>query len=248
MNYKVAVVDDEQDILTGITELLKKYESSCGEDISFDADTYSSGDALLENNPNSYEIIFLDINMPGTNGLRVAKKIREHNKTAIIIFCTHYAQYAINGYEVNALGYILKPIEEKLFNRSLDRALQVLKTSQAQRIKVKTLHGVEIVPVSDIVYLEIRIHNLFYYVLTSDGKLTEYRSRGSMQEMVESLGELGFARCSACYLVNLKHVISVINGEVNLRGGASLPVSRKFLRSFNDAFIKFLGNIGTLNV
>lgn len=248
MNYKVAVVDDEPEILERITSLLNKYAEAGKEELHFVIETYSCGDELLRDNPNSYEILFLDINMPGTNGLRVAKKIREFNESAIILFCTNYAQYAINGYEVNALGYILKPIEEKLFNRSLDRALQVLKTSQARRIKVKTLHGVEIVPVSDIVYLEIRIHNLFYYVLTSDGKLTEYRSRGSMQEMVESLGELGFARCSACYLVNLKHVISVINGEVNLRGGASLPVSRKFLRSFNDAFIKFLGNIGTLNV
>ena len=248
MNYKVAVVDDEQDILTGITELLKKYESSCGEDISFVADTYSSGDALLANNPNSYEIIFLDINMPGTNGLRVAKKIREHNKTAIIIFCTHYAQYAINGYEVNALGYILKPIDENAFNRSLDRTLKVLKSGQSRRIRIKTLHGVEVTPVSDVVYLEIQIHNLFYYVLTEKGEIIVYRTRGSMKEMVDSLGELGFSRCSACYLVNLRHVISVLNGEVKLHGGITLPISRKFLRGFSDSFIKYLGNKGNINV
>lgn len=247
MNYKVAVVDDEPEILERITELLNKYAEAHGEELCFETDTYPTGDEFLKNNPNSYEILFLDINMPGSNGLRVAKKIREFNKTAIIIFCTHYEQYAINGYEVNALGYILKPVDENLFNRSLDRMIQVLKTSQARRIRVKTLHGVEVIPVSDIIYLEIQIHNLYYYVLEGD-KPVEYRTRGSMQEMVDSLGDLGFARCSACYLINLRHVLSVVNGEVKLRGGVTLPISRKFLRSFNEAFIKFLGRIGTLNV
>lgn len=248
MKYKVAVVDDEPCILERITELLKKFESAYPEEISFDADTYSSGDELLKNNPNSYEIIFLDINMPGTNGLRVAKKIREHNRTAIIIFCTNYAQYAINGYEVNALGYILKPVEEVSFNRNMQRTLRVLKSSQSRRIRIKTLHGIEITPVSDVLYLEIQIHNLFYYFLKEDGTLCDYRTRGSMQEMVDSLGELGFARCSACYLVNLRHVISVSNGEIKLHGGIALPISRKFLRSFNDSFIKYLGDNGTFNV
>ncbi len=248
MIYKVAVVDDEPEILQRITGLLNKYAGSSAEDLRFETDTYSCGDELLKNDPNSYEILILDINMPGNNGLRVAKKIREFNKTAIIIFCTHYEQYAINGYEVNALGYILKPIDETLFNRSLDRMLQVLKTSQTRRIKVKTLHGVEVIPVSDIIYLEIQIHNLYYYVLNPENKPSEYRTRGSMQEMVDSLGDLGFARCSACYLINLRHVLSVVNGEVKLSGGITLPISRKFLRSFNEAFIKFLGRIGTLNV
>lgn len=248
MKYKVAVVDDEMEILERISALLGKYAADSGDEVSFETDTYTSGDELLKSNPNSYEIIFLDINMPGTNGLRVAKKIREHNKTAIIIFCTHYAQYAINGYEVNALGYILKPVEEVSFNRNLDRTLNVLKTSQSRRVRIKTLHGVEVVPVSDIIYLEIQIHNLYYYVLKEDDKVVDYRTRGSMQEMTDSLGELGFARCSACYLVNLSRVLSVKNGEVHLHGGITLPISRKFLRDFSDSFIKFLGKNGTLNV
>lgn len=248
MKYKIAVVDDEPDILERISCLLNKFESVCTDGIVFETHTYSSGDELLQNNPNSYEIIFLDINIPGTNGLRVAKKIRESNKTAIIIFCTNYAQYAINGYEVQALGYILKPIEEVLFNRTFKRALNALKFSQSRRVRIKTLHGVEVVPVSDIVYLEIQIHNLFYYVLKEDGTLTDYRTRGSMQEMVENLGELGFARCSACYLVNLRHIISVSNGVVKLHGEITLPISRKFLKSFNESFIKYLGSNGTINV
>lgn len=247
MNYRVAVVDDEPEILERISTLLDKYASDSGREIIFNTDKFSDGEEFLKNEPNSYEIIFLDINMPGANGLLVAKKIRENNKTAIIIFCTHYAQYAINGYEVNALGYLLKPIEEPSFIRNLDTALKVLKNSQSRRIRIKTLHGVEVVPAADIIYLEIQIHNLYYYVLKED-KLTDYRTRGSMQESCDSLACFGFARCSACYLVNLSHVLSVKNGEVHLSGNVSLPISRKFLRSFSDSFIKFLGNSGTINV
>lgn len=248
MNYRVAVVDDEPEILESITGLLNKYAETSGRELRFETDTYSTGDELLKNNPDSYEILFLDINMPGTNGLRVAKKIRERNKTAIILFCTNYAQYAINGYEVNALGYILKPVEEASFVRNLERALKVLQTSQSRRIRIKTLHGVEVAPVQDIVYLEVKIHNLYYFVLNGDNTLSEYRTRGSMQEMVDSLSELGFVRCSVCYLVNLRHVVSVKNGEVCLHGGAALPISRKFLRSFSDEFAKYLGDNGTINV
>ncbi len=248
MKYRVAVVDDESDVLGQITELLNRYSEVRGGDFGFESDAYPSGDELLKNNPDSYEIIFLDINMPGTNGLRVAKRIREHNKTAIIIFCTHYAQYAVNGYEVNALGYILKPIEETSFVRTLDRAIKMLNNSQSRRVCVKTLHGVEIIPVSEIIYLEIQIHNLYYYVLKDGEKVVDYRTRGSMQKMESILTEHNFARCSACYLVNLRRVISVANGEVSLHGGISLPISRKFLRSFTDSFNKFLGNNGTINV
>lgn len=247
MNYRIAVVDDEPEILSRISALLDNYAASSGQKITFNCDTYSNGEEFLQNDPNSYEIIFLDINMPGTNGLRVAQKIRKNNRTAIIIFCTHYAQYAINGYEVNAFGYILKPIEEPSFKRTLDRVLAVLKTSQSRRIRVKTLHGAELIPVSDIVYIEVQIHNLYYYVI-KENVLTDCRTRGSMHEITESLGGLGFARCSACYLINLSRVLSVKNGEVRLQGNVTLPISRKFSKSFSDEFIKYLGKNGTLNV
>ena len=248
MKYRVAVVDDERETLDGIIRLLNNYTQSHGNEQIFESDAYLSGDEFFAGNPNSYEIVFLDINMPGINGLSVARKIREQNKTAVIIFCTHYAQYAVNGYEVNALGYLVKPLDEKLFNRNIDRVIKALLSSQSRRIRIKTLHGVEIVPASELLYLEIQIHNLYYYVLGENNEIITYRTRGSMQEMEKQLSELDFARCSACYLVNLRRIISVVNGEVRLNGGASLPISRKYLRSFSDNFMKFLGCNGTINV
>lgn len=248
LRYKIAVVDDERDVLEKITELLHKYADSCCEDLIFEVDTYSTGDEFLGSDSKSYDVIFLDINMPGTNGLRVAKWIRDSNKTAIIFFCTHYAQYAVKGYEVDALGYILKPIEEQSFNRNLERMMKLLKASQHRQIHIKTVGGGEVIGVSDIIYIEVRIHNLFYYVIDESNSVAEFKTRGSMQEMTDSLGELGFARCGNSFLVNLRHVRALKGGEVSLDGGINLTVSRKFLRGFTDSFMKYLNKNGTLNV
>ena len=185
--------------------------------------------------------------MPVTNGLKTAKLIRSENKTAVIIFCTHYAQYAVKGYEVNALGYLVKPIDENAFTRNIARAIDVLKSNQTRKLYIKTFHGMDVELISDIVYLEVQIHNLFYYALRGN-ELVTYKSRGTMHEMCRNLEEFNFARCSACYLINLNHVTSIRNGEVHLRGGRVLPISRKFLRSFTENFMRFLGKNGTVNV
>ena len=247
MKYKGAIVDDEREYLEKISMLLDRYSQIKQKNVIFEVDLFSDGDKFLCGNPESYEIIFLDINMPGTNGMRTAKSLRAVNPTAILIFCTHYAQYAINGYEVNAFGYIVKPIEATSFNGNLDRAINALKVSQARKILVKTLHGVEIVPISDIIYVEIQIHNLYYYIFNYKNEPDVYRTRGSMQEVCKMLSEFAFERCSACYLVNLRHVVSVANNEIVLRGGVTLPISRKFLKIFTDSFMKFLGGNGTIN-
>lgn len=94
----------------------------------------------------------------------------------------------------------------------------------------------------------MRIHNLFYYVIDESNSVAEFKTRGSMQEMTDSLGELGFARCGNSFLVNLRHVRALKGGEVSLDGGINLTVSRKFLRGFTDSFMKYLNKNGTLNV
>ena len=89
--------------------------------------------------------------------------------------------------------------------------------------------------------------NSYYYIFNYKNEPDVYRTRGSMQEVCKMLSEFAFERCSACYLVNLRHVVSVANNEIVLRGGVTLPISRKFLKIFTDSFMKFLGGNGTIN-
>ena len=248
MKYKVAIVDDESSVCKSIAELLKKYADNMSlsepvEENLFEITTFACGDDLLSANIAEFDMFFLDINMPGANGLKTAKCVRRVNTTAVVIFCTNYAQYA-----VNALGYIVKPIQPIAFCRTMDRAMTVLSKNAVKRVRIKTVDGVELLLVSNILYAEIQIHNLFFHVLDADGKVKVYRTRGSMQETENSFADMDFARCSACYLVNLNHVLSVNKGNVNIRGGASLPVSRKFAKDFSDKLLSFLGSRGTVNV
>ncbi len=206
--------------------------------------SFNTGDELLKDNPNLFDIIFLDINLPGLNGLQTAKRVRECNQSAAIIFCTHYAQYAVKGYEVNAVGYLVKPFDERAFKRNLDRALELLSRNQSQKLRIKTENGIEALVATDIVYVEVQLHNIIYYVL-SDGILTERCARGTMRAVSAELLNGDFSQCGASYLINLRHITAVKNKTVYLHGGKSLPISRKYWKSFSEDFIKYMGGTVT---
>lgn len=181
--------------------------------------------------------------MPGSNGLQVARSVRDASGTAAIIFVTHYAQYAVKGYEVNAIGYLVKPIDERMLWRNLDRTFAAINTRQGQKLRIKTDNGIEVLLVSDIVFVEVQIHNIIFYTL-SEGVLKDHRARGTMRSVCADLTPFDFSQCSAAYLINLRHITALKNKEVYLHGDRSLPVSRKFYKQFSDAFIKYMGSFG----
>ncbi len=241
MLIKVAIVDDEPEIVQSLTDLLVRYQTETprgGVDIH--VYSYRTGDEFLGDNPSHFDVIFLDINLPGTNGLQTAKRVRECNRSAAIIFCTHYAQYAVKGYEVNAVGYLVKPIDECAFKRNLDRALEVLSHNQRQKLRIKTEKGIEIIVISNIVFVEVQLHTIIYHVLTKNS-FNDYRVRGTMRAVSAELADGDFSQCGASYLVNLRHVTAVKNKTVFLHGGYELPVSRKYWKKFSDEFLKFMG-------
>ena len=235
--YKVAIIDDEKSVAAEIRALLEEYGSE--RKAEFQIQEYGSGDEFLRGGDADFDIILLDINMPGSNGIQVAKRIRRANGEAVIIFCTNYAQYALNGYEVNALGYLIKPIKKGPFWRNLDRTLNVLRNKRQEKLLVKTKDGQVVVNPSDIVYIEVERHNLFFHILAERGT-SELRTRGTMREMFDRLQSMNFAKCSACYLVNMEHITSVQKGVVCCTGGANLFISRKFQKEFMARFMQYI--------
>lgn len=242
--YKVAIIDDEKGVAAELEALLREYGEE--QKVEFQVRRYESGDAFLQSGDADPDIVLLDINMPGSNGIQVAKRIRRVNGEAIIIFCTNYAQYALNGYEVNALGYLIKPIKKGPFWRNLDRTLNVLRSKRKDKLLVRTKDGQIVVNPADIVYIEVERHNLFFHIVTDKG-LAELRTRGTMREMCDRLQNLSFAQCSACYLVNMNRIASVHKGEVICEGGATLFISRKFQKDFMAQFMNFIEEQGGIN-
>ena len=246
--YNVAIIDSEPTVLTLLNNLIKKYSLLSG--VEFEITKYTSGISYLksknDNSNNNDNIVFLGIDLPNAGGLKLAHKILDKDSKTIIIIIANSAQYAINGYDVNALGYIVKPVRKRSIDLILDKACGLLKNQQLQRVSVKTVHGQVLLSLSEIAYIEIQKHNLFIYTC-KDGKYNVVRTRGSMQEMYAKLKNTDFVRCSTSYLVNMNYILSVLKSIVYLPG-VKILISRTYKQEFTKRFAKFLIDRGIENI
>lgn len=177
---KIAVVDD----LKGDADLLSGYISKFANEKSMDIDIsvfYASFD-FLEEYQGGYDVIFLDIEMPGSNGLEVAREIRSKDEAAGIVFITSMAQYAIRGYEVNAIDFMVKPVGYYDFSVKLEKAIHFCRRRSAHYILVNDKEGIKRFAAKDILYIEKERDFLIFH--TKEG---EFRCRGSMKTIRENL-------------------------------------------------------------
>ena len=215
--YKVAVVDDEAAVVEQLSGWLDVYGKAEGHE--FIIDKFGGTTQFMKSDPEDYNIIFMDINLPHEeNGMKIAKRLRENRSKAVIIFCTNYPQYAINGYEVGALNYLIKPLNKHSFENTMKRAMRVLSEMCANKIIIKTVEGKRFVNIADIVYIEVMVHNVYYHIKRGDKIITE-RTRGSLNEVEIMLADMNFARCSACYLVNMAYVTGIEKRECRFMTG-----------------------------
>ena len=182
------------------------------------------------------DLIFFDIEMPGLSGMDVAKKVREYDKHTTIVFVTNLAQYAIEGYSVNAFDFLLKPINYSSFELKLDRVFHELHHHMDENfITIGNKQGITRLNVNDILYVEVKNHDLIYHSLKE-----EYRIRSTMLKAVEELSQYHFELCNACYLVNLKYVNRIENNMVEI-GESKLMISQSRRKTFLSSFAKYLG-------
>lgn len=212
-----AIVDDQQESTARLRELLERFQEEHRTPMRITE--YSSGVALLNSNMANLDLVFMDIEMPHMNGMEAARALRRENACCQLIFVTNMAQYAIEGYEVNAIDYMLKPITYQTLEFKLPRAIQQLESRKRHEIVIKTANEWIKLDVSDIYYVEVVKHELIYH--TAQG---EYRIRGALNAVEAELEGRGFARCNVCYLVNLNHVSS-IQGNFAVVGEDKLKIS-----------------------
>ena len=231
--YHVAIVEDEVSFSTQLQEYLKKYEEE--NDIRFKISVFEDGADILEDYQPFYDLILLDIDMPKVNGMKAAEEIRRQDEVVTLMFITNMAGYAIHGYEVGALDFVMKPINYYIFSMKLTRALKRTRQKAKQEILLTLTDGVKKLNVQQIYYVEVQNRMLYYH--TDEGV---YMMRGTMQGVEKMLAPYAFAKCNHWYIVNLKHV-SEVRKMTAIVAGHELEVSRRNRAGFLKALTDYVG-------
>ena len=231
---RVAIVEDDGETRAKLRGYFSDFAAEHGE--SFDVSEYGSGeDFLAEQSP--CDIILMDIELPGKDGMETVRELRKRDRNVIVIFATNMAQFAVKGYEVEAFDFIVKPIKYGNIKLKLLRAVERLGSSAEQRIKVHSDDGLRILSVDGIKYVEVMNRSIIYH--TTDG---DVRSYGALKNIESTLPTKRFAKCNSCYLVNLGFVTAVKDNVVTV-GGDELTVSRGKRKEFLQALGVYMENV-----
>lgn len=232
---RIALVEDDAVYREQLEQYLARYAQESG--VKFHITTFSDGGAITEGYTACYDIILMDIVMPMMNGMEAAELIRERDSEAVIIFITNTPQYAMKGYLVDALDYVLKPIGYYAFSQRIDRALARMQRRSRTYISIPFKGGVKKLDVSQIIYVEVQDHALMYYT-----KGEEFASRGTLSDLERVLNPDQFFRCSKYCLVNLEYVEAVQGSDIVV-GETVLQVSRARKKPLLDALNNYINEV-----
>lgn len=230
---RVAVVEDEAVYRNQLGEYINRYGEETGK--SFSVQFFPRGETLLSGYNGRFDLILMDIEMPGADGMQIARRLRQVDEQVVLVFITNMAQYAIQGYAVQALDYILKPLSYLSFKMRFARALGRIDRQKDAQILLDC-HGRQVrLPVRSIFYVEVQQKQLCYH--TEQG---EYTLRGTLKSAEEALADFPFAKGNYWYIVNLAQV-SEIGPKSLWVGGVELPVSRGCRQELLAAFNRYIG-------
>ena len=235
---RIAIVDDEKVIREQIKKLIEKKQTDC------EIDTYGTGEDLLKAD-SVYDIIFLDIQMDGMNGIETARALRQKADNTVLIFITGVKEYVFDAFDVAAFHYLIKPIEEYKFSEVYNRAvLEVGKRTQQTngQLFVKTRNRNATFNQSDILYIESR------------AKKVEIHTKTDTVEAYAAIGELekqlvgSFYRCHRGYLVNMAFIMEYGNDSITLNNGETIILSKDKYSEFVKVYMRYLKNGGGIFV
>lgn len=233
---KIAVVDDSREDAQRIVMYLEQFQQEGS--LDFQTKVFYASVDFLEEYHGEYDVIFLDIEMPGSNGLEVAREIRSRDQSVGIIFITSLAQYAIEGYEVQAIDFMVKPVGYCNFSMKLEKAFRFIENHREQDILLSNKEGIFRIRVSNILYIEKDRDYLCFHTNQECS-----RTRGSMKDIKEKKDILPFSECTSGCLINLNYVRRVGKDCVVLTSGQELPLSRRLKKEFSREYIEFMGGM-----
>ncbi len=227
---RIAVCDDEELFRIEFKNVLDKALVN----VDYDIDTFPGGSSLYEaflKEP--FDLVFLDIEMPGIDGITLAKRLRAISENVHIVFLTSHIEYALEGYEVNALRYLVKPVDMNKLGEVLKYVQD--KKNNSRQIMIREEGEDIVIDISDIIYMESMDKNV--RIVTSK---REYVTRYNISDYEEELKNSGFLRIHRGYLISLSKVKKIVKNDVVMDGDISLPVSRSNLKALKDALYAYV--------
>ena len=199
--------------------------------------TFTSGEELL-NYDGQIDILFLDIQMKGMDGIETARKLRDSKFRGFLIFITVLKEMVFQSFEVQAYDYLVKPVEEKQFEKTMERLYTSMQNASEDSLLVQKGYEGRIIREEEIVFCEI-IDRKIYLNLAS-GEVVDYYER--IENLETKLGS-HFFRCHRSYLINLKHLKGYKNGTACMDNGKEVPVSRLRSKEFSSVVLQYMKNM-----
>ena len=227
---RIAICDDEELFRKEFKSVLDKQLA----DLDYDIDTFPDGNLLFDSFcACPYDLVFLDIEMPEVDGITLAKKLRNRSESVFIVFLTAHIEYALEGYEVNALRYLTKPVDPGKLKEVLTYVRDT--KSKNRQILIKEDGGDVMIDINSIIYMESMDKNV--RIVTSNG---EHITRYNISDYEEQLKNSGFFRIHRGYLISLARVKKIAKSDVIMDNGELLPVSRSNIKPLKDTLCDYV--------
>lgn len=230
---RIAIVEDSAFDRQVLRDCLREYVQETGTELQ--VTEYTGGQAFLEQDAGQKDLVFMDIMMEGMDGLTTARLLRRRDDRVLLVFVTSMVQYAVQGYSVDAMDFIVKPVTYTGVKLCMDRAVRRLNDLSPLRLCFTNREGTHSVDASEVCYIESLEHKIVVH--TTQGKIQSDMSLAAAEKMVKSMP---FFRCHVSYLVNLRYVDRVSGNDVWVNGDR-LAVSRYRRKEFIEAWSAWIG-------